>query len=121
MAATELNVATVPFQGYLDLAATGNMIAVPSSLECTFVNNGNTILVVENNAVATNLVTITAVPDNAGRSTNISFAVPAIAGGVSNVTLFGALRPVWWNYGGVVRVTFANNTTIRVGAINIQF
>jgi hypothetical protein len=112
--ATELTVVNMPYQSSLDFTA--NDTAVPAGLEMYFINNGYTILVVNNAAVATNDVTITSVPDDIPGTEDLVVTVAA-----SSIQVFGPFQPLYWNIGGNVYVTFEDNTTITVAALNLTF
>lgn len=114
MAALVIPVVEVPFQE--SLSFTDNDTAVPSGLEVQFVNDGYTIFVVNNAAMSDNDVTISAIPDNAGRDVNYTATVTA-----ESTMIFGPFRPVWWNQAGVVTATFESDTTTTCAAIRLQF
>lgn len=114
MAATELTVLDVPYQGSIDFTA--NDTAVPSGLEMYFINNGYTILVVNNAAMATNTVVISSVQDDIPGTEDLQVTVAA-----QSTQVFGPFQPLYWNISGYVYATFQNNTTITVAALNFQF
>jgi hypothetical protein len=100
MAATQLTVYTVPFQGAMDLK-TNNTVA---TADMTFVNDGYTVMNVVNSDAANDLtVTITGVRDNAGRTKTLTQTVTAAGG----YFMFGPFRPIWWNDSGDVQVSFS--------------
>ena len=112
--ATELTVLDVPYQGSIDFTA--NETAVPAGLEMYFVNNGYTILVVNNVAMATNDVVISSVPGDVPGTEDLEVTVAA-----QSTQIFGPFQPLYWNQGGYVYVTFEDNTTISVAALSFQF
>ena len=109
--ATELTVLDMPYQSTLDFTA--NDTAVSADLEMYFINNGYTILVVDNAAMATNDVVISSVAGDVPGTEDLEVTV-----GAQTTQIFGPFQPLWWNQGGYVYVTFENNTTITVAAIN---
>lgn len=111
--ATELTVVDVPYQG--SISFTANDVAVPASLEMYFVNNGSTILVVNNAAMADNDVTITSVSGDIPGTSDLVTTVVA-----QTVQVFGPFQPLWWNQGGYTYVSFENDTTITVVALNLS-
>lgn len=113
--ATQLDVLNMPYQGTLDFTA--NDTAVSSDLEMYFVNNGYTMLVVNNAAaMADNDVVIHSVEGDIPGTEDLEVTIAA-----ATVQLFGPFQPLYWNQGGYVYVTFENNTTITVAAINFSF
>lgn len=112
--ATELTVIDMPYQGSLDYTA--NATAVDTELDYFFLNNGSTILVVDNQAMATNDVVITSVSGDKPGTENLTVTVAA-----QSVEVFGPFEPLWWNIGESVYVTFENDTTINVAALNLTF
>jgi hypothetical protein len=120
-----------PFQGgvagtNLTTTATGIVTAV-TSVNCTFVNDGYTVLYIIMGATPAFLY-IPSVPDNAGRVGNIGVVdgagVPTVAGVTLAATTtysFGPFRPVWWNFGGTMNVVFSNATTIKLAALRYSF
>ena len=114
MAAIPLEVLDMPYQGSLDFTANGT--AVPAGLEFYFPNNGNTILIVNNAAVASNDVTIHSVPNDVPGTEDL---VATVAAGATQI--FGPFQKLYWNQSGYVYVSFEDDTTITCAAINIQF
>lgn len=132
MAVTPIPVTIAPFQGseasdptrafgsilnVIGAAPSTVGVGTAAALNMSFVNDGYTVLFVTTVATVPQL-TITAVSDNAGRSVNIG---PTIL--VANQTrAFGPFRPVWWNYGGTINITFsAAPTNIVVAAVSFVF
>jgi len=95
MAFQTLTVAEQPFQSYSQI--TDNLVAATST-DLQFRNDGYTILYFV--ATGTPTITIESVPDNAARLGDISFQLAA-----NKVYAVGPLRPIWWNYGGVVQIS----------------
>lgn len=112
--ATELSVVNVPYQGTLSFTA--NDTAVPASLEMYFINNGYTILIVNNAAMADNDVTIHSVANDIPGTQDI---VQTVVG--QSIQVFGPFQPLYWNQGGYVYVSFESDTTVTVAALNFQF
>ena len=136
--ATQITVYNAPFQGKessvptLNLGTVVNLagtvqstgVAQAAALEMFFVNDGYTILFVCTGAAAvTGNITIKAVPDNAGRAVDIVSGAPAplIPILVNQTRAFGPFRPIWWNSGGVVNLTFSNADNITVSAVSFKF
>lgn len=111
--ATELTVVDVPYQGALDITA--NETTVDTELTYYFVNNGNTILIVNNAAMATNDVTITSVSGDIPGTEDLTVTVAA-----QSVEIFGPFQPLYWNTGGYTYVTFETDTTVTVAALNLS-
>lgn len=113
-------------QGVLYSQTAGPLIAATdAALNMSFINDGYTILIVQNLAAAVTTVTVYGVPDNAGRSVGVNFAqtVPGVTLNptVGGIGIFGPYRPIWWNQAGVVNVTFSAITTVTVKAVSLQF
>lgn len=111
---TQLSLVTVPYQNALDYTA--NATAVDTELTYYFTNNGYTILVVDNQAMATNDVTITSRSGDKPGTQDLTVTVAA-----QSVEVFGPFRPIWWNIGTFCYITFENDTTINVAALNLTF
>jgi hypothetical protein len=119
MPATPIPITVAPFQGgengtdIVTLLA-GSVIAATTEMQ--FVNDGYSVLFVTTGAVTPN-ITISSVPDNAGREGPIGpIALTA------NVTrAYGPFRPIWWNQAGVVNVTFSNAANVKVAVVKFQF
>lgn len=71
-----------------------------------FVNDGYVTLFVNNGSTGKITCTISGQPDNAGRTQNVQRIC-----GNSTVVGFGPFRPIWFNYGGVVYVSFSGGGT----------
>jgi hypothetical protein len=112
--ATQLDVIDVPYQGSLDFTA--NDVAVPASLSMYFINDGYTILIVNNAAMADNDVTIVSVADDVPGTTDLT---ETVAG--ESIRVFGPFEPLWWNNNGYVYVNFEDDTTVTVAALSLQF
>lgn len=111
-APVELTPVEVPYQSALDFTA--NDTAVDAGLEMFFPNDGNTILMVNNAAMATNDVTIQSVPNDTPGFEDLTVTVAA-----QSIQIFGPFDKEFWNQGGNVFVTFENNTTITVAALQL--
>lgn len=110
---TPIPVTPAPFQGgTAGLSITDTLIA--SAATMSFVNDGYTVLYVANVGTASNIV-IQSIPDNAGRVANIAGAVEENA-----TTLYGPFEPIWWNYGGLIYITFSSTSTVTVAAVSFQ-
>lgn len=118
MSTQSIPVISQPFQGvsfqtddFTSLNTTG------TSTDFTFVNDGYTVLYLVTflTGAETSDLTITSVPDNAARLGNIAqhFALAD----TGNVYQYGPFRPIWWNYGGVVRCSFANSAALAADEI----
>lgn len=112
--ATQLDVIEIPYQGSIDFTA--NDTAVSSDLEMYFVNNGYTILVVNNAAMATNDIVVSSVQGDIPGTEDLEVTIAA-----ESVQILGPFQPLWWNTAGYVYVSFENDTTITVAALNISF
>lgn len=95
MAFQTLAVVEQPFQSYTQI--TDEFVAATST-DLQFRNDGYTLLYFV--ATGTPTITVTSIPDNAGRIEDINFTAAA-----NKVYAFGPLRPIWWNYGGVVQIS----------------
>ena len=131
MAVTDIPVITAPFQGQpnpsgaltgvgVDLttvsATTPSIVIVGT--EYSFVNDGYTILYVLTNAAPAANITITSIRDNAGRVADIG----PITSVVSSTFSYGPFRPIWWNYGGRVNLSFSvPPTNTSVAAVQYLF
>lgn len=115
MGRTSIAVQTVPFQR----GATVTFTAADATNQMVVVNDGQTILLVKNGSASSINVTITAVADEAGRSTNL---VQAVAAGAE--AILGPFRPAWWNQRstdlGKIYVDFSAGTSVTVAALKLQ-
>lgn len=103
MAITPISIDVVPYQGQISI--TDNLTAAAANM--SFINDGNTILVVTTGAVTPTL-TITSTGTNPGVST-ISGALVA-----NKTSIYGPFQPLWWNFGGSVQVTLSSATSVTV-------
>lgn len=108
---------TVPFQGHANLT-TGFVAATQTNI--SFVNDGYTVLFVQNNTGGNRLVKISSEPDNAGRIdealTTTGFDVPTMT-----TEMFGPFRPIWWNEAGKVFIELDAIATTNLLVVKYQF
>ena len=133
MAVIPLTVFKAPFQGQpnpsgaltgvgVDLttvsATTPSIVIVGT--EYSFVNDGYTILYVLTNAAPAANITITSIRDNAGRVADIGAPTALVA---STTFSYGPFRPIWWNQGGIVNVSFSAvpGNAALIAAVTYQF
>ncbi len=94
-------------------------VAADAANGMEFFNNGSTLLLVRNrdNAIET-VVTIFAVPDEAGRAVNYTQAVTPNTTG-----LFGPYKQSWWNQtfvdSGYVWFSVSSDVNVSVSAITL--
>jgi hypothetical protein len=114
MAIQTLTVQTVPFQSHLEQTLTA-----ATSVDVNFVNDGYSILVVNNTSGGAINVKIVSVPDNAGRIdedlTTTGYSQPA------GIQIYGPFRPVWFNDQGKVSVTLGQTANMSLGVFKLQF
>ncbi|GAB6171994.1 hypothetical protein JCM15765_14720 [Paradesulfitobacterium aromaticivorans] len=113
MPRTSIPVQTVPFQG----GAAITYAAADTVNGNVFTNDSDTVLIVKNAGAGAITVTVTAVPDEAGRSVNLVHTVNATSDAV-----IGPLRTGWWNQRGAdlgkVYIDFSGAAS--VAALKIQ-
>lgn len=108
-APTPIPIYVDPFQsGYTGNIPIVSRVGTPNgatggcAIGCTgymqFINEGYTALFITTSTTGVNC-TLYATPDNAGRVVNVVKYCPK-----AQTTMLGPLRPIWWNYGGVVQV-----------------
>ena len=126
MAVTDIPVITAPFQGQPNPVAgtlTGvglnlSLSTMAATQNMSFINDGYTILYVITVAGSTGNITISSVRDNAGRVADIG----PITSVVSSTFSYGPFRPIWWNYGGRVNLSFSvPPTNTSVAAVQYLF
>lgn len=115
VARTSIPIQTVPFQKGAAIVYN----AVDSGNGMMFENDGNTVLIVQNNGGSPVNVTVRAVPDEAGRSVDHVQAV-----GAGQVAILGPFRQRWWNQTaqdmGKVYVDFSASASVSVAALRLQ-
>lgn len=142
MAVTNIPIFDAPFQGGVvgaansaigtNLSATyavgGSGVAIACTSEMEFVNDGYTGLFITPGTLSTGLTcTIQQEADNAGRSGSlVKICQP------SKTVLMGPFKPIWFNFGGVVGLSFSASASgsvggatavaaARVSAVQMQF
>lgn len=117
MAIQELTVQTVPFQSHLNLT---NNLTAATSVNISFINDGYSILVVQNNSGGNRLVKIQSEPDNAGRIdedlSTTGYNVPTMT-----TEIFGPFRPIWWNDAGKIFIELDATATTNLAVFKLQF
>lgn len=132
MATQKIPVYTAPFQGGTNgtdiTTVVDGIITTVTSPEISFVNDGYTVLIVKKGTTEDVNIYIPSVPDNAGRIKNIGAfdvvtGLPTAAAQVIRSTsrLYGPFRPIWWNFGGTITVSFNLITRLDVAAIRLEF
>ena len=125
MAVTQIPIFSAPFQGGVvgannqligtNVGATyavgGSGVAIACTAEMEFVNDGYTGLFITPGTLSSGLTcTIKQQPDNATRSGNlVKICQP------SKTVLMGPLKPIWFNFGGVVSLSFSAAASGAVG------
>lgn len=105
MARTALPIQQIPRNGSI---AGVSFTAADATNDHEFPNDGNTFLIVKNTDVAAQSVTVVSVPDEHGRTGDLTISVPA-NGGVAVTSVF---RPAIWNQSGAdAGKVFVNITT----------
>jgi len=86
-------------------------VAIACTAEMEFVNDGYTALFISPGSLSSGLTcTLKQQPDNAGRSGNlVKICQP------SKTVLIGPFKPVWFNFGGVVELSFSAAASGSVG------
>ena len=112
MAIQVLDVLQAPFQGQVEIV--GNLVAATST-EIKFVNDGYTLLYVLANASG-RVITVRSIPDNAARLGNIVVTMVE-----DDLFTTAPLRPIWWNFGGMVEISLSSISDITLTAIRYQF
>ncbi len=114
MAITPIVVQTVPFQGHL-----AQTLVPAATVDLSYINDGYSILVINNASGGPVNVKISSVKDNAGRIdedlTTTGFAQPV------GIQIYGPFRPIWFNDAGKILVTLAQTANITVGVFKLQF
>lgn len=110
---TSIALQTAPFQG----GASISYAAADVTNGNKFDNDGSTVLVVKNTGAAAINVTVTAVPDEAGRSVNL---VQSVAAGAE--AIIGPLRTGWWNQRGadLGKVYVSCSAAASIAALKLQ-
>ena len=88
-----------------------------------FANNGNVILVFENNSAGAVTATIASVVDQFGRLGDRTVTVPPLAGGFSGKAVAGPFPPSLWNQGAGAFTNVdsaALATVLKVSAAQFQ-
>ncbi len=119
--ATVIPVYPSVYQGSIQLFGAGNEVAAASSM--TFQNVGISAFFVLNTDSATTTVTVTSVPDSAGRGNsscdNLAITIPA-GNTDPQIVQFGPFTQAWWNQpNGLILVAFSVTTDVSV--IGIQY
>lgn len=112
MPRTSIAVQSVPFQG----AAGVTYAAADVTNGNMYDNDGGTVLIVKAGAGAVT-VTVTAVPDEAGRAVDLVQAVAA-----NTDAIIGPLRTGWWNQSGtdLGKVYVSCSAAASVAALKLQ-
>ena len=121
--ATAIPVYPANYQSYIQLFPIADSGGIAAASEMTFINNGISAFFVQNLDDMTTTVTVTSVPDEAGRGGNNcdDLAVTIAAGDMTpQIVQFGPFTPSWWNQpNGTILVAFSNTTDVSV--IGIQY
>ena len=121
--ATAIPVYPSVYQGSIQLFNAVTPIEIAAASSMTFANVGISAFFVCNVDADPTTVTVTSVPDSAGRGDsscdNLAITIPA---GDTNpqIVQFGPFTPAWWNQpNGVILVAFSAVTSVTV--VGIQY
>jgi hypothetical protein len=121
--ATAIPIVPANYQSYTQLFPISGSGGIAAALTMSFINNGISAFFVQNLNAATTTVTVTSVPDAAGRGANScdNLAVTVAAGDTTpQIVQFGPFTPVWWNQpNGVILVAFSAIADVTV--LGVQY